>query len=397
MPKKWTNEAIIEDALKYNTRTEWAKNSSSAYERARHNDILEECCQHMTQLRHKWSDEEIIEDAKKYNTRYEWQQKSKSYTIAKTRRGLIDVCTAHMIPLHKTWTIDNIKQEAFKFNSKGQWSSNSPSSYMAAIRQNIVNECCSHMTKLHTKWTIDELLASAKKYQFRSDWYNLERKAYRAAINLNIFNECVSHMTYKKSCFVDDIGIIYGCFFDDNTVYVGLTINYDKRLKGHLIKGTVYDKIQNGHSYEFKILEDHIQNDILSEKEIFYMDKIHNEGYILLNKQKGGSRGTIKISAIKNDDIVNIAKKYDSTYEWKTYDYPSFKLARQRCIIKECSIHMQHARQRIKDEEIVNKAQKYTSVKEWLIDDKNSYALARKRNLLKICKSKFIIKGKKSD
>jgi len=394
MRKKWTNETIKEDALKYNTRTEWAKNSSSAYERARYNDILEECCQHMTQLRHKWSDEEIIEDAKKYNTRYEWQQKSKSYTIAKTRQGLIDICAAHMNPLHQTWTIDNIKQEALKFNSKGQWSSNSPQSYMAATRQNIVNDCCSHMTKLNKKWTIDEVLTSAKKYQFRSDWYNSERKAYRAAMKFNIFNECVKHMPYKSSCFINDIGIIYGCFFDDRSVYVGLTINYGKRLKGHLEKGTVYDKIQNGHSYEFKILEDCIANNILSDREIFYMEKMKKEGYTLLNKLKGGSRGNITISAIKNEDIVNIAKKYDSTYEWKTYDYPSYKLARQRCIIKECSRHMQYARQRIKDEEIINKAHKYTSMKEWLIADKNSYALARKRKLLKICKNNFIIKGK---
>ena len=43
----WTKERCDEDALKYNSRSEWNKNNSSAYSAAHKNGWLDECCKHM--------------------------------------------------------------------------------------------------------------------------------------------------------------------------------------------------------------------------------------------------------------------------------------------------------------------------------------------------------------
>ena len=47
----WSDEMLKEEALKYNTRTTFNKNSKSAYQTAYSRGILDEVCSHMTKLR----------------------------------------------------------------------------------------------------------------------------------------------------------------------------------------------------------------------------------------------------------------------------------------------------------------------------------------------------------
>lgn len=43
----WTLTSCKEDAAQYSRRSDWAKNSSAAYNTARVNSWLDECCVHM--------------------------------------------------------------------------------------------------------------------------------------------------------------------------------------------------------------------------------------------------------------------------------------------------------------------------------------------------------------
>ena len=94
-------ENCIEDARKYNTRTEWRKNSRSAYESARKNKWLDECCKHMVNGNIKWTKEKCMESALKYKTKVEWEKNDNNAYSASRRNGWYYECTAHMIKLKK--------------------------------------------------------------------------------------------------------------------------------------------------------------------------------------------------------------------------------------------------------------------------------------------------------
>ena len=86
---KWTKDRILESAKKYNTRTDWKKNSKKEYEAAKNAGILVAASKHMIVTRRKLSDEDLIKHAKKYKTLKEWIKKDESSYRTAKRRGLI--------------------------------------------------------------------------------------------------------------------------------------------------------------------------------------------------------------------------------------------------------------------------------------------------------------------
>lgn len=56
-PRKWDVKAILADAKKYNTRSEWLKNSAGAYYAASKYKIRERACAHMLTYVHKGPDQ----------------------------------------------------------------------------------------------------------------------------------------------------------------------------------------------------------------------------------------------------------------------------------------------------------------------------------------------------
>lgn len=44
---QWTKELCVASAKNFKTATVWARNSGGAYDYARLNKLLEECCKHM--------------------------------------------------------------------------------------------------------------------------------------------------------------------------------------------------------------------------------------------------------------------------------------------------------------------------------------------------------------
>ena len=103
MPEKvkpngyWTKEKCHEEALKYITKKEFNSVSNSVYSTAQKNGWLNDICSHMTKGERKiyWTKEKCHEEALKYNKRSEFKKNSGGYGAA-LRKGWLDEICSHM-------------------------------------------------------------------------------------------------------------------------------------------------------------------------------------------------------------------------------------------------------------------------------------------------------------
>jgi hypothetical protein len=88
----WDKKSCKKEALKYKHRTEFQKNNGSAYQSARKNGWLNDICSHMKWINRPngyWTKEKCKKESLKYNSRSEYQKNSTSYTSAQ-RNGWLD-------------------------------------------------------------------------------------------------------------------------------------------------------------------------------------------------------------------------------------------------------------------------------------------------------------------
>ena len=95
---KWTKEKCTDIAKKYNSKIEFSKNDLNAYNASRRNGWLEEICSHMKPLKLKnyWTKEKCAEEALKYNTKSEFEKNSPSAYVNAGKFGWRDEICSHM-------------------------------------------------------------------------------------------------------------------------------------------------------------------------------------------------------------------------------------------------------------------------------------------------------------
>ena len=198
---KWNLESIAADAKKYSTKSEWRKHSGSAYVAAKRLRIIDDVCGHMTVLNPigRWSsDEAIIAEARKYNSKSEWQKHSVGSYEAAKKKGVFELAVAHMTRpvITVKWTEAAIREDAKRYSSKSEWARNSYGAYEAAKKKGIFTEVTSHMQKppQKLKWDDASIATDALKYESKSHWKRNSIGAYTAAKKRGIFDSVTSHM-----------------------------------------------------------------------------------------------------------------------------------------------------------------------------------------------------------
>lgn len=73
--KNFTHDSVIKEALKYKTKSEFAKNDKPAYNYAQRNGLINRICSHMDTEYWKWTNEELEEEALKYSTKKRFYEK----------------------------------------------------------------------------------------------------------------------------------------------------------------------------------------------------------------------------------------------------------------------------------------------------------------------------------
>lgn len=203
-----TIEECKEEALKYNTRKEFAINCYRSYETSRLNGWLNDVCSHMLELvkpRGYWDVfENCKNEALKYKTRNEFSVNcNRAYKMC-LKFGWLDDVSSHMIDAMKIavekrriWTKEKCKNEALKYRIKSRMN---PSALGSIHKNGWEDELCSHMEKPHENykkmfhWTKEKTHEEALKYNLLYDFKKANGSAYNAAYKNKWLDVVCSHM-----------------------------------------------------------------------------------------------------------------------------------------------------------------------------------------------------------
>ncbi len=234
-------------------------------------------------------------EALKYNSKSTLSKCAAGAYDSMKRHGWVKELCSHMKETKRPngyWTKENCKKEALKFSTKKDFEMAQNGAYCISVKNGWIKEICSHMKTLVKPkgyWTLAKCSEIASGYNHRIDFATNSRKAYVAAQRRGILDDICSHMTPLGNLAKR---LIYAFEFDDNSAYVGLTCNANKRIWGHLNSTSyIIDKVRNGTNYNVLLLTDYIDAIAASTYEQNYIDGYAELGWTILNKRKGGGLG----------------------------------------------------------------------------------------------------------
>lgn len=163
----------------------------------------------------------------------------------------------------------------------------------AMLRLGLLDELFPDRKMIHEEYSDEYLIAEAKKYPNKRE---LRKKAYW------LMSAIRSHKLQKQAyAHMEVLGnrryrMIYAYEFPDHSVYVGLTFDYKKRGKDHMIdhNSAVNKHIkETGLSPVHKSLTEYLPVKEAQRMEGEYVEKYRNEGWNILNVAKTGGAGAI--------------------------------------------------------------------------------------------------------
>ena len=137
MIRHWTKEKCKEEALKYNIRSEFAKNSKGAYESSRKNGWSEDICSHMIKIvEDKWTKERCIGVVEKCHSIRDFREiYNSAYQSCIRNKWIGEIC----INLHRDfkiagyWTKEKCIESALNCDSKNEFKNKYPTAYSKSV------------------------------------------------------------------------------------------------------------------------------------------------------------------------------------------------------------------------------------------------------------------------
>jgi predicted GIY-YIG superfamily endonuclease len=382
---KWTDEELENEAKKYQTITDFRKNSpkAAAVARQRGRDFYDKITTHLKPTFIKWTDDMLRDEAKKYKNKAEFERGSPQASQVAFKRGkeFWDDVTSHMTPLHKTWTDEKLRDEAKKYNTPGDfYKFGGSAAQLARDRgEEFWDEITSHMIK-PIEWTDEMLKAEAQKYTSRSEFSKNSSSAYYAANKRGILDDITMHMEpvgnmYKRMIYVYE--------FPDNHFYVGLTFNLKARTRGHMksLRSPVFQHIsKTGLQPIRKSITDYMDKNEAVKKENQVLNQYIKKGWIPLNKAKTGSLGG-KYLKWTDDEIRKEASKYTNYTDFQKNSRSASNAAMMRGedFYNEITSHMKRTYEYHTNDQLRDMALKFKTKKEFADTFPSEYQKARGR------------------
>ena len=425
----WTFEEVALESKKYQTIAEWSKSGKGSYSAASRQGWVKELTGHMHRTKKPngyWTKERITEDAKKYNSRSEWRKNSPSATTRAKKNGWFEAAAAHMNLLvdHGKWTKQAVLEEAKKFITKNEWAQAKNGSYGAAIKKGWLAEASAHLISADRtrKWNKALVLEDAKKYATRGEWHKAQGSAASVAIAKDWHIEATKHMyrvysfgemmIYRLLTQFDIVFEVQKRFksikskkplpFDFYLSDFNLVVEYQgiqhftesSRKKTEALSDIqARDELKRIGAKELKLsylaisetLEKDIEKVLVEKlKEISIKNNINHsfkkrplsEDELLLLKTLG---------TYTKEQVLTDAKKYETYPEWRK-NSPVFQIAIKNGWLDECKAHMLSefetrsiSKMVWTKEKVIDDSLKYPNRSSWKLANAPAYSAARTR------------------
>ena len=286
-------EDVLKITQKYNNKYDLQLNNIELYYLIGINKWFDDSCKHMEFKNIKYDKIKAHNIALKFKklsdfTKYAYN----CYSISHKNNWLDDICS-HMIRSYKVWTKELCQKEALKYINRKEFYNTNVNCYSICVKNNWLDDICSHMEwNGGKKWTKQECINLALNYNNVGDFLKFQRNCYQFSRKYGWLKEITLHMKPKNQLKFPRF--IYAWKFKDNHIYIGLTKNKYIREKLRLKDNN--DPINLHISKTLLIpkyirLTEFIPAEEAQIKEIEFIENYTNNGWILLNRNKGGSLG----------------------------------------------------------------------------------------------------------
>jgi len=238
------------------------------------------------------------------------------------------------------WTIfENCFNDAQKYNTRVEWQLNSSKAYATALKNGWSKKCTAHMkyTVLPSDfYSFEMCFEEALKYKNKRDFKKNNSKVYSIAVSRGWLKDICTHMERLGNSY---LRALYVYEHPDNSVYVGLTYNYQERYNSHMIKNKILIKKKALGGQVYKELGIFYPKEEAAIKEDELIEEYRANGWTILNKRKGGALG-YNGRIVTKDKCIESAQKCKNRAEWIERFPGAHQAARRHGWFDECVIHM---------------------------------------------------------
>lgn len=197
-----------------------------------------------------------------------------------------------------------------------------------------INSLRTGSKRFYTEDYIDNIVKNCSTLREVREKY---RGVYDAMCRYKLLDK-YPNLKRETNVFIDTKHFVYAyCFEETKTVYVGLTMDIERRNREHLKNlcdnSSVYKYAKNNNIPipEVKILKENLTPNESAEWEDFYVKKFRRDGWNVLNKAKTGvlcgSLGTIGNDKLTRSYCYREAQKYTILKDFRKFSNTAYQKA----------------------------------------------------------------------